>query len=565
LDALEVSEDFEAALRRVLVVEFKFPGSADLLSAGATFVHPVAPVVFRRRGRRDSELREGPTTFLDIAPGLVRLRRTDPNRAARTVAAAELRRDTQLVARAALIRRESPRLLHRQRMDAWAARDLGRDTSTFYTLADSVELSLLDAPVAPSQRGLIAAWSSKSRARMVSTICELDLSVLVAGEHLPGMLTLTLPGDWLAVAPGHAVMARKFDNFLRSWADKFGEKSANIWKREFQRRGAPHYHLWLVPPVMAGGLAAFREWVALAWTTALDPSRAEVRPGGLLGPVRRPTHGDAGSKSCSCSEWCRSVAAGTGLDFAEAMRARDPRRLAVYFLKESLGGESKAYQNSAPVEWLGGWLDHSAGVQGPQPSGGRPSMGRFWGVRGIEKSVMTVELESSVGVQVARMMRRWQRAQGITREVRAQRIGRTGTVRRRPQRRRARVVGAAGWVAVNDGASFAAGAYTVKGVVGGLSRMVERLTAQLLADRAHADLWQSEPVERDSMPVHGFVPIMHGPFRDGQFYAGPPLGHYPQPRPPLAAPVVELDEESGAWSGDTMRNWLAMDPNKGWA
>ena len=35
-------------------------------------------------------------------------------------------------------------------------------------------------------------------------------------------------------------------------------------------------------------------------------------------------------------------AAGTGVDYAEGARARDPKRLAIYFLKESLGGAGKS-------------------------------------------------------------------------------------------------------------------------------------------------------------------------------------------------------------------------------
>lgn len=566
-----VPDDVEAAIRRLLVVEFKFPSGDLLAQAAAMFVKPITPAASRSSytewrpvtagvdNTRTAQLRrEGPVTYLDIAPGLVRLRRTDPNRTERAAARVAARKVAALAERAALVAREAPRLLDAQRLDP---------EHTFRTLEDSEEYNWLTAEYEASQRGLIAAWSAKSRARMVSTICELDLSQLVAGDTLPGMVTLTLPGDWLAVAPNHATMTRKFDNFLRAWAKKFGAGSANIWKREFQRRGAPHYHLWLVPPVMPGGLPEFRRWLSLAWTTALSPDRSYSLPAGVHGPLNM-LHTKPGNLRCGCSEWCRSLSAGTGLDFAEAMRARDPRRLAVYFLKESLGGEGKAYQNRAPVEWLCGWVDHAAGVEGPQPKGhdSRPSMGRFWGYRGISKSVMTVEVEPSVGTQVARAMRRWQRAQGVTREVRAVRTdARTGTVRRgRPTRRRSKVIGAAGWIAVNDGATFAAGSYTVHGVVGGLERMVQRLTDQLAHERSDGWATDRRRIPEDTPGgLGGFLPVQHGPFREGEFYCGPAAGYYPQPQSTAAGPIViDLDSSTGVFEGDTLRNWIASDPNR---
>jgi hypothetical protein len=57
-----------------------------------------------------------------------------------------------------------------------------------------------------------------------------------------------LPGGWESVAPdgasvkGHMMLWRK--RFQREW----GEPARYIWKLEFQRRGAPHIHLWMAPP-----------------------------------------------------------------------------------------------------------------------------------------------------------------------------------------------------------------------------------------------------------------------------------------------------------------------------
>lgn len=573
--AVTPSADLDESLRRLLIVDMRFPASDLITAAAGQFVAPLNPVRFSRAGRTDTELREGTTTLLDIAPGLVRLRRTDPNRTARTTERREQAAARDLLTRAAVLRKlgadRSALLLRMQRADP-LRRVLRIDDDAVYVAA----VGEFTAVAAISTRGVIAAWSAKSRARMVSTICELDLSPLVSGDVLPCMLTLTLPGDWLAVAPDAETFTRKYQNFLRAWADFFGSGIRCIWKREFQRRGAPHLHLWLVPPLDFRGrqldhrrgeqgpqvlpftINDFRLWVSRTWTAALSPSTDNDRPA---------AHSAEPGTRCVCSEWCRSLSAGTGVDFAEALRARDPKRLAVYFLKESLGGEDKAYQNSAPAEWCIGWMPK--GHHGPRPERleQRGSVGRFWGYRGIVKALSTVELESSVGVQVARMMRRHQRAQGatvrddagqlvrvpVTRERRVVRVdARTGNVRRgRPVRRRAASMGAAGWVAVNDGANFG----------GTLSRMVERLTAELAYSR---DMFVQESAPADWMPVAGFVPRQHGPERFGAGrLAGPDLGEYPaaHPRYAAAGPLGQVQARTVV-DGLELGAWLLLDPNQ---
>lgn len=368
------------------------------------------------RGRRGDwfeyrDVDEGPQSRIEIGPGLVRVSKTDWNRHGKAV------------------ERQKENALQRQ---LWEEKQLMRPMA----LAD------FDFDLGGT-RAEICAWSAKSRARLIATICELDLSALISGDRLPCMVTLTAPGDWLAVFPTAAVAAKKFDNFIRAWEKKWGPQSF-IWKREFQGRftaprtlqgldsgRAPHWHLWLVPPVAMAHMKAFREWLSLAWTTALQIADPDER--------------------------ANSLSAGTGVDFAEGLRARDPKRLAIYFLKESLGGEGKAYQNSAPPEWAG------------------QSVGRFWGYRGLKKALAVVPVGGEVAEQVARTIRRYQRSAGtteilrtldgkshetrvrVTREVLVQRVQpRTGNVRLWKTRRPARVMGPAGWVAVNNGATFGA-------------------------------------------------------------------------------------------------------------
>jgi hypothetical protein len=306
-------------------------------------------------------------------------------------------------------------------------------------------------------RGVVAGWSARSRNRLRAKISRLDLAPITSGDRLPVMVTLTLPGDWLAVTPTAGDASRIWARFRAAWAKRWGPLRC-IWKREFQDRGAPHWHLWLVPPVAPDELKSeFIPWLSLAWTRAL----------GLLPPccsdvpcsVKDPScHQKLRAGWCSCSEFCRSHGAGTGVDQAEGVRARDPRRLQEYFLKESLGS-GKEYQNEPPPEWWGA------------------SVGRFWGVCGLEEAVACVDLDprdygvlwrAAARVRLANAMAPAPgsppKSSGLPRvmlpamrSARVERVdSRTGVVRTRSVRRRFRLYAGAGFILVNDGPAFAA-------------------------------------------------------------------------------------------------------------
>jgi hypothetical protein len=361
---------------------------------------------------------EGPSVSVDIAPGLVRLRRVDHNRAEK-----------------ARVRAQDRGARRRMIDDRLAAADL-HTPMVWASVVDEAHGS------SDGKRGAVVGWSRDSRARLVSSILELDLASFVA-RGTPCMVTLTLPGRWQEVAPTAAAAAAAFHRFDRAWRKHWGEPLRCIWKREFQRRGAPHWHLWTVLPEGVNG-DEFRAWLSRAWTTALQ--------------VKDPT------------ERALSLAAGTGLDFAEGLRASDPKRLAVYFLKESMGGEGKAYQNMPPEAWEG------------------QSVGRYWGVRGLDKAVATVAVDPVDSVAIFRAMRRAREARGVTREVRVPRVSvdaATGEVRTRFRkvRRRVRVRSAAGWVAVNDGPAFGASLGRYAELLSSLRRTLE-LGANTDADNA---------------------------------------------------------------------------------
>ena len=128
------------------------------------------------------------------------------------------------------------------------APDLNRREKTANRQADAPIILSMNEGQEPEDGRKITGWSRRSRARMVATMAELDLAPLLMQQDEPAMVTLTYPGDWEAVAPhGPAVKAHLrafFKRFERAW----GMPWRGVWKLEFQRRGAPHFHLLMVPP-----------------------------------------------------------------------------------------------------------------------------------------------------------------------------------------------------------------------------------------------------------------------------------------------------------------------------
>jgi len=103
-------------------------------------------------------------------------------------------------------------------------------------------------PIRKASRREVREWSKKSRARMLRAIAELDLSRWHEDGGSLAMVTLTLPGDWLELAPNGKAYKRLVDNFRRAFVQELGRVWRCIWKLEFQRRGAPHTHILMRIP-----------------------------------------------------------------------------------------------------------------------------------------------------------------------------------------------------------------------------------------------------------------------------------------------------------------------------
>jgi hypothetical protein len=371
---------------------------------------------------------------------------------------------------------EAPDLARRDRRyeRALRSRQLDADVAATY-------LARGERPPEPIPCREITGWSRKSRANMVRALCELDYRPMLDNPtRLPAMITLTYPADWLAVAPNGAVVKDHLDalrkRYKRAWGryapcpdpggpghrrhreDRdcwHGEDLVAVWKLEFQRRGAPHFHLLMVPPhgtarvpeararadARVGAGMAFKQWLSAVWA---DIVGADDRLVDENGDTERAKH----------------LRAGTGVDFQEGLRAYDPKRVAVYFTKHG-SFAAKEYQNCVPPEW------REPG-QGP---------GRFWGYWKLQRRTAAVELEPGRAVQAARVARRWARAQGTTcqtvvtrtrggrpRQDAADIVSIAGAqllqadrrVRRRRVRRRVkRFANGKGFVSVNNGQTFA--------------------------------------------------------------------------------------------------------------
>ena len=386
--------DAELSAKDALGLRFPSP---DLVASAAALFEPAEP--WAHRPDRLGVEPESGRFRVTVGPGVVRLGWTSPVRAEKA----------------------SERAINHHRLDVAAEVDrikAGRDM-----------------PDPPARE--ITEWSRKSRAAMCRTFAELDYTPLVECGRVPAMVTLTYPGDSECVAPDGASVKRHIMLWRKRFQREWSEPARYIWKLEFQRRGAPHIHLWMAPPHSLGRSGRkFRDWLSQEWADIVDHPDPEQRKRHLL--------------------------AGTAIDILKGLRACDPKRLAIYFAKHSSPNQlsDKEYQHIVPEAWQ-------------QPGHGP---GRFWGFHGLQRATAVVEIAQDAYLTARRILRRWSRSQAIygdgTRHFpttvvpRTARVGvrrvdsRTGKVRHRKIRRRRLLCNqgglAGGYVLVNDGPAFAA-------------------------------------------------------------------------------------------------------------
>lgn len=317
---------------------------------------------------------EGPTSFLTIAPGMVRLWSRDLNKWERRLE------------RAAQARK--------------------REVDLLLALGEVCDTEGM------STRGRITGWSAKSRLSMQRKFASVDWTELFDGSRQAAMVTLTMPHNWVPLAPTAGEFKKIVDRWMGNYRVAWGERCRGGWKMEFQLRQAcldgscnletapaagephdpraPHLHILTTipegPPAFAtvspvSGMVAddFKSWLSISWPKACG-SYDKLPPQVAL------THEQAG----------------TAVDVDETIRYGDPLRMSLYFSKHGLF-EAKDYQNDMPEVW-------AAGEEGGA---------RFWGVWGMTDAAAHTVVDVRIADQLARALRRKSRADGktITRKV----------------------------------------------------------------------------------------------------------------------------------------------------
>lgn len=261
----------------------------------------------------------------------------------------------------------------------------------------------------PTRRGMITSWSAKSIARMNRTMGVFDYTPLFLDGRLPALVTLTMPGEadlvdggelWQWCAPTPRDFKKMVNRLRLEYTRAWGAAPVGVWKMEFQRRGAPHLHILMLPPtglsagrylhdrsgeivgrlrwktdeagelvdelvsMRTGGLM-FADWLALTWAKIVGVHKmpAELFDHGGSAQVEFRKHVNAGMFAVS-------------RDSIE--RYADPKRIAAYFTKHS-SFSAKAYQNQMPQVWVDA-------VKAGAPSG------QFWGAWGLERTHAAREL-----------------------------------------------------------------------------------------------------------------------------------------------------------------------------
>jgi hypothetical protein len=104
-----------------------------------------------------------------------------------------------------------------------------------------------------ARRGAIRAFSRGSRNRLIDFLASINRSTV---RHLPLFVTLTYPATYPTEG---AIVKTHLDRWLKRLQREYPFASA-VWKMEYQKRGAPHFHL-----LVFGCSAISVKWLARSW------------------------------------------------------------------------------------------------------------------------------------------------------------------------------------------------------------------------------------------------------------------------------------------------------------
>lgn len=324
-----------------------------------------------------------PRCMVTVSPGVIRLSRSRPPGFVRRIDQSIIDRGISEVAHHVEV------LVKRERDGCWW--ESYREEHEHLTAIEDVWTRLGVSRVSAKRgrsRGCIEEWSERSRSRMVRTFASLDWE-LMADQSI-AMVTLTYPDRFLDVVPNGRTAKRHLKAFRSAWERKTvsgeldgpGRIAGALWKLEFQRRGAPHFHLLMPVPAPSSRFGyrhasgeveqvSLQRWARLTWARIV----------GAQGVDR-----------------ARHEAAGVSIDWAEGGRYSDPKRIGIYFSKHGAPGKSsKDYQHRVPQ----GWTDDD----------GDTDVGRWWGYWRLQQVGLEAEISAADHVEYARILRGWIKAQ----------------------------------------------------------------------------------------------------------------------------------------------------------
>lgn len=291
-------------------------------------------------------------------------------------------------------------------------RNQGKKTYELELSPASIKVRKNDTPKTKSvnyvSRKPITKWSKKSRSNMVARLCSLDYTPLFSEGLTPVFVTLTYPKSWQVVVPDASSAKRHMALLRKRFQRKYDMPLHGLWKAEFQRRKAIHFHLLTAIP---DDVPTFREWLSATWADIVN-------------------HPDEKEKNLH-------LLAGVGVDLTADFLVNEPHLVSVYFSKHSSANEGmKEYQNQPPDEWV------SAG-----------QVGRFWGYWNLQTAIVTTSVSYETAVFVARVLRKWNRAKGHkSKKIVWRTNSKTGVVyKRKVTRRNQRLKNTRGFIAVPDG------------------------------------------------------------------------------------------------------------------
>lgn len=248
----------------------------------------------------------------------------------------------------------------------------------------------------PSTAGrVVRDFSMRSRNNMRWQLSALEWEAL--GPR-PAMISLTYPADWRLWAGSGPVVRAHREALKERWRREFGESIRGAWVREFQRRGAPHHHMYVGLPASV----TEDDYEGLVRRTrrrrALERRVGKYQARRLCGPLRG-----------EFAEWLLGAWAGcvgtAGLEVAHEHYGAD---VAPFFW-----GDAVAQAQAGEVNWgrIAEYLWRESGKWGQkQVPEGFADPGRWWGMWGVRSTVSEAQVSEAVAMEFRRLALRLLRA-----------------------------------------------------------------------------------------------------------------------------------------------------------